>query len=308
MAGFAIRHHPWAFRLPADWGSDTMLLPRSQSLWTSAMNVQTPHAPADAVLLREDAGAIAVLTLNRPQIRNTLSEAMLAALGREFTALAGEHAIRVVVLTAKGPAFSGGHDLKELTARRSDADRGRGYFQHIMQTCSAMMMQIVNLPQPVIAAVQGTATAAGCQLVASCDLAVASAAATFGVSGINAGLFCSTPMVALSRNVARKHAMEMLLTGDLVSAEHAQRIGLVNQVVPAGQELDAALALARKVAGKSSQVVKLGKQAFYRQLELGLADAYRLTADVMVENMLIKDAEEGIAAFIEKRPPAWDDR
>jgi enoyl-CoA hydratase/carnithine racemase len=171
-----------------------------------------------------------------------------------------------------------------------------------------MMMQIVNLPQPVIAAVQGIATAAGCQLVASCDLAIASAAAKFGVSGINAGLFCSTPMVALSRNVARKHAMEMLLTGDLVSAEHALRIGLVNQVVPAGQELDAALALARKVAAKSSQVVKLGKQAFYRQLELGLADAYRLTADVMVENMLFKDAEEGIAAFIEKRPPAWDDR
>jgi enoyl-CoA hydratase/carnithine racemase len=271
------------------------------------MNVQTPLATADAMLLREDIGPIAVLTLNRPEVRNTLSEAMLAALTRELTALSGDRAIRVVVLTANGPAFSGGHDLKELTARRSDADRGRGYFQQIMQTCSAMMMQIVNLPQPVIAAVQGTATAAGCQLVASCDLAVASAAAKFGVSGINAGLFCSTPMVALSRNVARKHAMEMLLTGDLVSAEQALRIGLVNQVVPAGQELDAALALARKVAAKSSQVVKLGKQAFYRQLELGLADAYRLTADVMVENMLFKDAEEGIAAFIEKRPPTWDD-
>jgi enoyl-CoA hydratase/carnithine racemase len=271
------------------------------------MNVQTPLAAADAMLLREDKGPIAVLTLNRPQVRNTLSEAMLAALTRELTTLAGERAIRVVVLTAKGPAFSGGHDLKELTARRSDADRGRGYFQHIIQTCSTMMMQIVNLPQPVIAAVQGIATAAGCQLVASCDLAVASAAAKFGVSGINAGLFCSTPMVALSRNVARKHAMEMLLTGDLVPAEQALRIGLVNQVVPAGQELDAALALARKVAAKSSQVVRLGKQAFYRQLELGLADAYRLTADVMVENMLIRDAEEGIAAFIEKRPPAWDD-
>jgi enoyl-CoA hydratase/carnithine racemase len=308
MAGFAIATSSYAFRLLRDLGSDTMLALPSQSLRTRAMNVQTPLAAVDAVLLREDAGAIAVLTLNRPQIRNTLSEAMLAALTREFTALAGERAIRVVVLTANGPAFSGGHDLKELTARRSDADRGRGYFQHIMQICSAMMVQIVNLPQPVIAAVQGTATAAGCQLVASCDLAVASAAAKFGVSGINAGLFCSTPMVALSRNVARKHAMEMLLTGDLVSAEHAQCIGLVNQVVPAGQELDAALALARKIAAKPSQVVKLGKQAFYRQLELGLADAYRLTAEVMVENMLIKDAEEGIAAFIEKRPPAWDDR
>jgi enoyl-CoA hydratase/carnithine racemase len=177
-----------------------------------------------------------------------------------------------------------------------------------MQTCSAMMMQIVHLPQPVIAAVQGIATAAGCQLVASCDLAVAADTAKFGVSGINAGLFCSTPMVALSRNVAPKHAMEMLLTGDIVSAEHAFRIGLVNQVVPAGRERDAALDLARKIAAKSGHVVKIGKQAFYRQLELGMADAYRLTSDVMVENMLFKDAEEGIAAFIEKRPPVWEDR
>src|SRR5581483_643189 len=158
----------------------------------------------------------------------------------------------------------------------------------------AMMLQIVRLPQPVIAAVQGTATAAGCQLVASCDLAVASAEAKFGVSGINAGLFCSTPMVALSRNVARKHAMEMLLTGDLISADHAHRIGLVNQVVPGGQELPAALALARKIAGKSSHVVKIGKQAFYRQIEMPLDDAYRMTAEVMVDNLMADDAEEGI--------------
>ncbi len=177
-----------------------------------------------------------------------------------------------------------------------------------MLTCSAMMQQIVRLPQPVIAAVQATATAAGCQLVASCDLAVASADAKFGVSGINAGLFCSTPMVALSRNVERKHAMEMLLTGDLISAQDAFRIGLVNRVVPPGSELEAALALARKIAGKSSHVVKIGKEAFYRQLEMGLDDAYRYTADVMVENMLARDAEEGIAAFVEKRPPKWEDR
>jgi enoyl-CoA hydratase/carnithine racemase len=170
------------------------------------------------------------------------------------------------------------------------------------------MQQIVRLPQPVIAAVQATATAAGCQLVASCDLAVASADAKFGVSGINAGLFCSTPMVALSRNVERKHAMEMLLTGDLISAEEAFRIGLVNRVVPPGSELEAALALARKIAGKSSHVVKIGKEAFYRQLEMGLDNAYRYTADVMVENMLARDAEEGIAAFVEKRPPKWEDR
>jgi enoyl-CoA hydratase/carnithine racemase len=262
----------------------------------------------DAPLLREAVGAVAVLTFNRPKIRNTLSEAMLAALAGELTAIANDRAVRAVVLTAKGPAFSGGHDLKELTARRGDADRGRAYFRHIMLTCSAMMQQIVRLPQPVIAAVQGTATAAGCQLVASCDLAVASADAKFGVSGINAGLFCSTPMVALSRNVARKHAMDMLLTGDLISALDAYRIGLVNRVVAPGSELDAALALARKIAGKSSHVVKIGKQAFYRQLEMGLDDAYRYTAEVMVENMLARDAEEGIAAFVDKRPPKWEDK
>jgi enoyl-CoA hydratase/carnithine racemase len=259
-------------------------------------------------LLRETVGNIAVLTLNRPEIRNTLSEAMLAALGEAFTAIAADASVRAVVLAAKGPGFSGGHDLKEMTARRSDADGGRAYFRHVMLTCSAMMQQIVHLPQPVIAAVQGTATAAGCQLVASCDLAVASADAKFGVSGINAGLFCSTPMVALSRNVARKHAMEMLLTGDLIPAQEALRIGLVNQVVAPGSERDAALALARKIAGKSSRVVKLGKAAFYRQLEMGLADAYAYTAEVMVENMLAHDAEEGIAAFIEKRPPKWEDQ
>ncbi len=274
------------------------------------MNLQSPVTRNEAgpVLRREDNGGIVVLTLNRPATRNPLSEAMLAALADEFTTIAADRAVRVVVLTARGPAFSGGHDLKEMNARRTDPDRGRGYFEHIMRTCSAMMMQIVRLPQPVIAAVQGTATAAGCQLVASCDLAVASAEAKFGVSGINAGLFCSTPMVALSRNVARKHAMEMLLTGDLMSAEHALRIGLVNQIVPAGEELDAASTLARKVAAKSSHVVKIGKQAFYRQLEMGLEDAYRMTAQVMVENMLARDGEEGMTAFIEKRPPAWEDR
>jgi enoyl-CoA hydratase/carnithine racemase len=214
---------------------------------TSARATAAPTVAAGPALQRDNIGSIAVLTLNRPRTRNTLTEAVLAALADQFTAIAKDRAVRAVVLTARGPAFSGGHDLKELTARRSDPDGGRGYFRHIMLTCSAMMQQIVHLPQPVIAAVQGTATAAGCQLVASCDLAVASAESKFGVSGINAGLFCSTPMVALARNVARKHAMEMLLTGDLVSAEHAFRIGLVNRVVPAGSEFDAALALGRKI-------------------------------------------------------------
>jgi enoyl-CoA hydratase/carnithine racemase len=275
---------------------------------TSSRAAAAPTVAAAPALLRDNIGSIAVLTLNRPRTRNTLTEAVLAALADQFTAIAKDRAVRAVVLTARGPAFSGGHDLKELTARRSDPDGGRGYFRHIMLTCSAMMQQIVHLPQPVIAAVQGTATAAGCQLVASCDLAVASAESKFGVSGINAGLFCSTPMVALARNVARKHAMEMLLTGDLVSAEHAFRIGLVNRVVPAGSEFDAALALGRKIAGKSSLVEKIGKHAFYRQLEMGLDDAYRYTADVMVENMMAHDAEEGIAAFVEKRAPKWEDR
>jgi enoyl-CoA hydratase/carnithine racemase len=273
------------------------------------MTVQpSPRTTAsDPPLLREDIGSIGVLTLNRPETRNTLSEAMLAALHDELTAIAADRSVRAVVLAARGPAFSAGHDLKELSARRSDADHGRGYFRDIMLACSTMMAQIVRLPQPVIAAVQGTATAAGCQLVASCDLAVASAEAKFGVSGINAGLFCSTPMVALSRNVARKHAMEMLLTGDLISAPDAFRIGLVNRVVPPGSELDAALALGRKIAEKSSHVVKIGKEAFYRQIEMGLDDAYRFTAEVMVENMLAQDAEEGISAFIAKRSPRWKD-
>ena len=270
---------------------------------TATRAVET--APA---LVRENIDSIAVLTLNRPKTRNTLTEAMLAALGDELTAIAEDRAVRAVVLAAKGAAFSGGHDLKELTARRADPDGGRAYFRHIMHTCSAMMQQIVHLPQPVIATVQGTATAAGCQLVASCDLAVASTGAKFGVSGINAGLFCSTPMAPLSRNVARKHAMEMLLTGDLISAHDAFRIGLVNRVVPPGSEFDAALALARKISGKSSHVVKIGKEAFYRQLEMGPDDAYRYTAEVMVENMMARDAEEGIAAFVEKRPPKWHDK
>jgi enoyl-CoA hydratase/carnithine racemase len=269
---------------------------------------RAPIAPAAPVVLRVDAGEIAILSLNRPEARNSLSEAMLTALGETFTALAGDRKIRAVVLTANGPAFSAGHDLKELTARRTDPDRGRGFFQYIMTTCSAVMQQIVRLPQPVIAAVQGTATAAGCQLVASCDLAVSSAAAKFATPGVNIGLFCSTPMVALSRNVARKAAMEMLLTGDMISAEDALRIGLVNRVVAPGTEREEALKLARKIAAKSKHVVKIGKEAFYRQLEMGLADAYMYASEVMVDNMMARDAEEGIGAFVEKRTPTWEDR
>jgi len=262
----------------------------------------------ETVLLREQLGSIAVLTLNRPQARNSLSESLLEALARELAAVAADNGIRAVVIAASGNVFCAGHDLKELTARRSDADKGRAYFTQLMDQCSGVMQAIVRLPQPVVAAVQGVATAAGCQLVASCDLAIASDKAGFCTPGVDIGLFCSTPMVALSRNVSNKHAMEMLLTGDIISAEHAQRIGLVNRVVAHGTERDEAVALARKVASKSAMTVKLGKEAFYRQREMSLADAYKLTASVMVENMLKFDAQEGIGAFIEKRSPKWEDR
>jgi enoyl-CoA hydratase/carnithine racemase len=258
--------------------------------------------------LREIKDAIAILTLNRPDARNSLSAAMIVALGEAFEAIGRDRAIRAVVLAANGPAFSAGHDLKELAQRRSDPNRGRAFFMQVMTACSEVMQQIVRLPQPVIAAVHATATAAGCQLVASCDLAVASTAARFATPGVNIGLFCSTPMVALSRNVSRKHAMEMLLTGDLISAEEALRIGLVNRVVAPGSEREEALALARKIAAKSTHVVRIGKEAFYRQAELDLAAAYAFASNVMVENMLARDAEEGIAAFVEKRPPTWEDR
>ncbi len=275
------------------------------------MNAQSPAVRAVAgepILLRENAGPIALLTLNRPAARNSLSVALIGALSDAFAALAADRTVRAVVLAANGPAFCAGHDLKELAERRSDTDGGRAYFAHVMATCSNMMQQIVRLPQPVIATVHSVATAAGCQLVASCDLAIASSAAKFATPGVDIGLFCSTPMVALSRNVARKPAMEMLLTGEMISAEEAARIGLVNRVVAPGSERGEALKLARKIAEKSSHVLKIGKEAFYRQLELPLADAYRYASQVMTENMMARDAEEGICAFIEKRAPKWEDR
>jgi enoyl-CoA hydratase/carnithine racemase len=301
------------------------------------MNAQSAIAAATTasslILLREDVASVAVLTLNHPQSRNSLSEAMLEALGDALTAIAHDDTVRAVVIAANGPAFSAGHDLKELSRHRSDADRGQAYFKHMMTACSTMMQQIVALPQPVIAAVQATASAAGCQLVASCDLAVgargekvatprvgiypffsscdlavASREAKFATPGVDIGLFCSTPMVALSRNVSPKHAMEMLLTGEMISAEHAERIGLVNRVVAPGREREEALKLARDISSKSSLTVKIGKEGFYRQLEMRLADAYNYVSEVMVENMLVRDAEEGINAFIEKREPKWEDR
>ncbi len=275
------------------------------------MNAPTPARTVDAaapVLLREREKDIAVLVLNRPQARNSLSEGLLTALSGALREIADDKTIRGVVLAANGPAFCAGHDLKELTRRRSDGDGGRNYFRHIMTICSAMMQQIVSLPQPVIAAVQGPASAAGCQLVASCDLAIAATSAKFATPGVDIGLFCSTPMVALSRNVPRKNAMEMLLTGEMIPAERAAQIGLINKVVAAGEERKAAVALAQKIAEKSSYVLKIGKQAFYRQADMSLADAYNYASEVMTENMMARDAEEGICAFIDKRDPQWEDR
>ncbi|WP_316184927.1 MULTISPECIES: enoyl-CoA hydratase [unclassified Bradyrhizobium] len=273
----------------------------------AARDAAARPATSDAILLREMAGPVAVLSLNRPAQRNSLSEAMIAHLHGALAEIAADKAVRAVVIAANGPAFCAGHDLKEITAHRTGPDRGRAYFAKLMTACSAMMQTIVQLPKPVVAAVQGIATAAGCQLVASCDLAVASEAASFATPGVDIGLFCSTPMVALLRNVSRKQAMEMLLTGEPVPAARAREIGLINRVVPAGTERDAAIALAQQVARKSAYTVKLGKEAFYRQAEMSLADAYRYAAEVMTENMLARDAEEGINAFIEKRPPTWRD-
>jgi enoyl-CoA hydratase/carnithine racemase len=275
------------------------------------MTGQTARAttPQSPILLRETIdNNIALLTLNRPQARNSLSEGLIGELHAALDKIRNDNNVRAVVIAANGPAFSAGHDMKELTARRGDVDRGRAYFAQIMNACSAMMQAVVQLPKPVVAAVQGIATAAGCQLVASCDLAVASEAAGFATPGVDIGLFCSTPMVALSRNVPRKQAMEMLLTGEPVSASRALDIGLVNRVVAAGTERHAAIELAKKIALKSAHTIKLGKTAFYRQAEMSLADAYRYAAEIMTENMMARDAEEGIGAFIEKREPKWQDK
>jgi enoyl-CoA hydratase/carnithine racemase len=274
------------------------------------MTSQTARQSAQPspILLREKLGNISVLTLNRPAARNSLSEDLIGEVQAALSDVHEDKNVRAVVIAANGSAFSAGHDMKELTARRSDSDRGRAYFAQIMNACSAMMQTIVHLPVPVVAAVQGVATAAGCQLVASCDLAVASDAATFATPGVDIGLFCSTPMVALSRNAPRKQAMEMLLTGEPISAARAREIGLINHVVAAGSERAAAVALAERVALKSAYTVKLGKAAFYRQAEMNLADAYRYAAEVMTENMMARDAEEGIGAFLDKREPKWQDR
>ncbi|HEX9856819.1 MAG TPA: enoyl-CoA hydratase [Paracoccaceae bacterium] len=260
---------------------------------------------SDAVLQREDIGGVARLTLNAPGSLNALSDAMLAALSAEFARLAEDRAARVVILRGAGKAFCAGHDLKEMQAARAAPDRGAGYFADLFARCAALMQMIPALPQPVIAQVHGIATAAGCQLVASCDMAVAAEGARFGVNGVNIGLFCSTPMVALTRNVPAKIAFEMLTTGQFIDATRAREIGLVNRVVPPETLEAETLALARLVAAKLGAAVRIGKRAFYDQIGLGLAAAYGHAGAVMTENMLWRDTDEGIAAFLEKREPDW---
>ncbi len=260
------------------------------------------------LIKRVDDDGVTVLTLNAPTSINALSEAMLAALSLTFDQIGTDCSVKVVILRSAGDHFCAGHNLKEMTARRKDADGGFQYFQDLFKTCSAMMLRIVHLPQPVIAEVKGIATAAGCQLVASCDLAVASEDAKFATSGVNIGLFCSTPMVALSRNVPRKLAMEMLLLGEFLPAARAAEMGLVNRIVQREALENATLEMARTIASKSTAAIKIGKQAFYAQAELPLDEAYALTGRVMATNMMAKDAEAGIGAFTRKEPmPEWRD-
>lgn len=272
---------------------------------TNAAEVPRRVPPFEFLRLAHPETGIAVITLDRPAARNSLSIGMLGELQTAVAEVSGDPAVHAVVLTANGPAFCAGHDLKEMTAARSDTDRGRAFFKQTMDACSATMLAILKSPKPFIAAVQGVATAAGCQLVATCDLAVAAATAEFATPGVNIGLFCSTPMVALTRNIPRKQAMEMLLTGEMLSAQDALAYGLVNRVVAPDGVIEGAMVMARAVAAKSPLTVAIGKEAFYRQLELPVTEAYTFASNVMVENMMARDAAEGIGAFIEKRRPTW---
>ncbi len=266
----------------------------------AARAAKRPKPDGEKVLLRADAGGIATLTMNRPGARNALSDELIAALTGELAAIAADDAVRVVVIAACGPAFCAGHDMKQI---RANPDQER--YESLFAASSRLMLAIMRLPKPVIAKVAGAAFAAGAQMVASCDLAVASEDALFATPGVDIGLFCSTPMVALSRNMARKQTMEMLLTGAPIDARTAVATGLINKAVPA-EALDAAVAdMAATILAKPARVVALGKQAYYRQLEMGISDAYAFAGRVMASNMMMADATEGIDAFLEKRPPRW---
>lgn len=257
-------------------------------------------------LLRTDEDGITILTLNASRQMNVLSERMLSALSASLDEIAEDRSVKAVILRSAGDQFCAGHNLKEMTARRGDADGGLQYFKELFASCSEMMLRIVRLPQPVIAEVKGIATAAGCQLVASCDLAVAAEDASFATSGVNIGLFCSTPMVALSRNLPRKMAMEMLLLGDFLPARQVSELGLLNRVVPREQLEETSLRMGRIIADKSSAAVRVGKRAFYEQAEMSLEEAYAYAGQVMAENMMARDAEAGIGAFTRKEAmPRW---
>lgn len=258
------------------------------------------ESEAAPVLLQSGEGGARILTLNRPQSRNALSDSLIAALHNAAEEAARDPAVRAIIIAAEGPVFCAGHDLREVRAK-SGAEEYRDLFAR----CSEMMLAFVRAPQPVIAAVQGTATAAGCQLVATCDLAVAADGAKFATPGVHIGLFCSTPMVPLSRNIGRKQAMKMLLTGEMLGAPEAKAAGLINETVPADELLPRCLQLAAQIADKSPLTLKIGKEAFYRQLEMGLEEAYQYAGEVMTQNMLRRDAQEGIGAFVEKRKPVW---
>ncbi len=261
-----------------------------------------------ALILNDGKDPVRTLRLNRPKARNALSLELMEALKAALQEAGAADGVRVIILAAEGPAFCAGHDLRELTALREGPDGGRRAFERIFDTCVELMTAIITCPVPVIAQVQGMATAAGCQLVATCDLAVASDEARFATPGVNIGLFCSTPMVALSRNVPRKVAMEMLLTGTPLSAEDARHMGLINHVVTSAELDRATRELAQQIANKPGPTVAVGKEAFYKQLQLPIDEAYGYTAKVMTENMMAADAKEGIGAFVEKREPKWSDR
>jgi len=257
------------------------------------------------ILLRDDTRGVAILTMNAPERLNALSDAMLAALQAQIDALAEDRSVRAVILKGTGKAFCAGHDLKEMQAGRQAPDGGRAYFADLFERCARVMTGLMRLPQPVIATPHGIATAAGCQLVASCDLAVAAEGTRFGVNGVNIGLFCSTPMVALSRNIPRKHAFEMLTTGQFIDAARAEALGLINRAVPEEMLEDAAWRLAETLAGKLSPAIRVGKGLFYDQLDCGIDEAYARAGAAMVENMMLEETQEGIGAFLEKRAPAW---
>jgi enoyl-CoA hydratase/carnithine racemase len=269
------------------------------------MTASHPIAGSPELFRREDDNGVVTVTLSTPHNLNALSLAMIEALIAELDAIANDHQARVVALAGVGSALSAGHDLREMQAHRNDCDRGRGYYVELFARCSALMQAIVALPKPVIAAVEGVATAAGCQLVAACDLAIAGERARFGLSGVNFGLFCSTPLVAVGRAISRKRAMEMAMTGRLYSATEAERFGLVNRVVAEGRALEEAQALARTIAQQSAPTLAIGKRAFYAQIERPLDEAYAVASLAMIDNLAEHDSVEGIGAFLEKRQPTW---